>query len=323
MPTKSFTFFASFLIICLYGCSSEKKPDKVIVSRTDPYNLYYYEQTDTSTLFYLKLVPKTKPVGCLVILPSTGEFVEDVMKQITLHKLAVEKGFLVIFPSINYGTNKFIEEHTFLDTVFKQVVEQYQVPKDRFFLGGLSGGGMVSLTYAEKANRDPASTYLVPRAVFALDPPLDCVSLYHHGKRDVERNFSEPAVNEGKWIMDMYEKEFGGTPEEKPAEYIKYSIYSRSEKDGGNARYLLKTPLRIYTEPGIEWEIKNKHRDIYDLNCADISAMINMLRMQGNNKAEIVVTHDKGVRLDGTRHPHSWSIMDSKDCLTWILQQLE
>lgn len=310
----------SLLLLC--SCTSRQKIEKVVVFKQDPNNLYYYEESDTSTLFYLKLVPKTKPIGCLVIMPSTGEFVEDVMKQITLHKLAVEKGFLVIFPSLNYGTNKFIGEHNFLDTVFKQVVEKYEVPKDKFILGGLSGGGMISLTYAQKANRDTGSTYIIPRAIFALDPPLDCVSLYYHGKRDVERNYSEPAVNEGIWIMDMYKKEFGGTPEEKPAEYIKYSIYSRSEKDGGNAKYLLKTPLRIYTEPGIEWEIINKHRDIYDLNCTDISAMINMLRMQGNDKAEIVVTHDKGVRLDGTKHPHSWSIMDSKDCLTWILKQL-
>lgn len=190
-------------------------------------------------------------------------------------------------------------------------------------MGGLSGGGMVSLTYAEKANRDKDSTFIKPKAVFALDPPLDFAHLYNHAKRDVERNFSELAVNEGHWLMDMYITEFGGTPEEVPAEYIKYSIYSNSEKDGGNAKYLLNTPLIIYTEPGIEWQIKNRHRDLYDLNCTDISAMINLLQMQGNKNAEIVVTHDKGIRLDGTKHPHSWSIMNSKECLTWILKQLK
>jgi hypothetical protein len=51
--------------------------------------------------------------------------------------------------------------------------------------------------------------------------------------------------------------------------------------------------------------------------------MINLLQLQGNKDAEIVVTYDKGVRLDGTKHPHSWSVMDSNDCLKWILKQLE
>lgn len=320
MTMRKIFFCITFLFF--YGFTNGQTVEKVVVFKQDLYNLYNFEPTDTASLFYLKLVPKIKPIGCLVIMPSSGELVENVMRQITLHKLAVDKGLLVIFPSINWGTNTFIEEHKFLDTIFKQVVQQYKIPKTKFILGGLSGGGMVSLTYTEKANKGKDSTFLVPKAVFALDPPLDFAHLYSHAKRDVERNFSEVAVNEGHWLMDNYRAEFGGTPDEVPAQYIKYSIYSQSEKDGGNAKYLLKTPVRIYTEPGIEWQIKNRHRDLYDLNCTDISAMINLLQMQGNEKAEIIVTHDKGVRLDGTRHPHSWSIMDSKSCLTWILKQL-
>jgi hypothetical protein len=320
MTTRIIIFCIIFSF--LYSFTNAQTVEKVIVFKQDLYNLYNFEPTDTTSLFYLKLVPKTKPIGCLVIMPSSGELVEDVMRQITLHKLAVEKGLLVIFPSLNWGTNKFIEEHKFLDTIFKTLVEQYKIPKTKFILGGLSGGGMIALTYTEKGNKAEESTYLVPKAVFALDPPLDYAHLYSHAQRDVERNFSEVAVKEGNWLMDSYATEFGGTPDKVPSEYIKYSIYSHSEKDGGNAKYLLKTPVRIYTEPGIEWQIKNRHRDLYDLNCTDISAMINFLKMQGNNKAEIIVTHDKGVRLDGKKHPHSWSIMDSKDCLTWILKQL-
>lgn len=72
-----------------------------------------------------------------------------------------------------------------------------------------------------------------------------------------------------------------------------------------------------------EYIMTNRHRDLYDLNCTDISAMINLLQTQGNKNAEIIVTHDKGIRPDGTKHPYSWSIMDSQDCLTWILEQLK
>lgn len=297
--------------------------EKVIVSKEDPNNLYNFEPTDTESLFYFKIVPEAKPVGCLVILPSSGELVESAMKQTTLQELAVQKDLLVIFPSINWVLAKFTDAHDFLDTIFRQVVEQYQISKDKFILGGLSGGGMVSLSYAEKANRDMGSTFIIPKAVFALDPPLDLVHLYNQAKRDVERDFSKVAVNEGNWLMKIYESEFGGTPEEVPAEYIRYSIYSYSEKDGGNCQYLLKTPVRIYTEPGIEWQIKNRHRDLYDLNCTDISAMINLLQRRGNENAEIVVTHDKGIRPDGTKHPHSWSIMDAQGCLNWALEQLK
>jgi len=311
------------LTIFALQCTFSQTPEKVIVFKEDPHNLYNFEPTDTTSLFYLKLVPKVKPTACLVILPSSGELVESVMAQITLHKLAVQKGMLVVFPSINWGTNTFNEEHKFLDVIFKQIVAQYKIPKDKFIIGGFSGGGMISLSYAEKANREPGATYIVPRAVFALDPPVDYAHLYHHAKRDVERNFSEPAVNEGKWIMESYKKEFGGSPEEFPEEYLKYSIYSHSDPNGGNARYLLNTPLRIYTEPDIEWQMKNRHRDAYDMNSTDLSAMVNLLQTKGNKNAQLIVTHNRGYRPDGTRHPHSWSIMDSKACLDWIVLQLK
>ena len=320
--TKNLRFLLCFFIL-LSTLTFGQTVEKVVVSKEDPNNLYHFEPTDTESLFYLKLVPEAKPIGCLVILPSSGELVESVMKQISLHELAVQQNLLVIFPSINWGSSKFISAHEFLDTIFKQVVEEYEIPKNKFILGGLSGGGMVSLTYAEKANRDKDSTFITPNAVFALDPPLDFVHLYNQAKRDVERNFSEAAVNEGNWLMEMYKTDFGGTPEEVPAEYIRYSIYSHSEEDGGNAKYLLKTPVRIYTEPGIEWQIKNRQRDLYDLNSTDISAMINLLQRKGNDDAEIIVTHDKGIRLNGTKHPHSWSIMDSQDLLNWALEQLK
>ena len=234
-------------LLLLYSIGIGQKVEKVIVSNQDPYNLYAYEKTDTSTLFYLKLVPKIKPIGVLVILPAGGDMVEDVMKQMTLHKLAVEKGFLVIFPSINWGTVKLEEEHKFLNIIFKQILEQYKAPKDKFILGGLSGGGMVSLSYAERAFRDKDSSFIIPKAIFGLDPPLDYVTLYYQCKRDVERNFAEAAVSEGKWFMELCKIEFGGTPEEVPAKYIKYSIYSHNEKDGGNSKYLINIPLLIYT----------------------------------------------------------------------------
>lgn len=295
---------------------------KVIVATKDPHNMYWATGQDSSLLFYNKLVPKNKPVAALIILPGGGETLNDVMKQISLHKLAVEKDILVVLPSINWGTVKKDEEIKFLNTIFEQLVSDYQIAKDKFILGGFSGGGMLALTYAEQANSG-SKTFLKPRAIFGVDPPVDYANLWKQCERDVERNFSEPAVSEGKWIMNEYRKEFGGSPQEVPENYVKYSIYSHNQKDGGNAKYLLKTPIRLYTEPGILWQLQNRHRDIYDLNCTDISAMINLLQSRGNKSAEMIVTHDKGKRLNGQIHPHSWSVMDSKDCLDWILKQLE
>lgn len=313
--------FTTLLIFTSYICFGQKT-ERVIVAYEDPYDLYANIDKDSTTLFYDKLVPKNKPVGVLVILPGSGERIDDVKKQITLHTLAVQKNLLVIFPSINWGTNKHIPEHQFLDTIFKQIVKQYKIPKNKFVIGGFSGGGMIALTYTEKANKYNDSTFIKPKAIFGVDPPLDYTHLWNHCRKDIERNFSEPAIQEGKWIMDSYKKEFGGSPEEFPENYVKYSIFSYSEKDGGNAKYLKSTPILLYTEPDVIWQMQNRHRDYYDMNCVDIAAMINLLQLQGNKSAKLVVTNNKGRRLNGMRHPHSWSIMNSQQCLDWILKQL-
>lgn len=314
-------FTALFLLAFLTG--SAQKTEKVVLSNQDPFDLYANLDKDSTTLFYEKLVSKGRPVGVLVILPGTGERIDDIKKQITLHRLAIEQNLLVVFPAINWGTNKHIPEHEFLDKIFKQLVEQYKVPKDKFVLGGFSGGGMLALTYTEKSNKNPDSTFIKPKAVFGVDPPLDYAHLWNHCKKDIERNFSDVAVQESKMIMHDYIKEFGGGPEEFPENYIRYSIYSYSQKDGGNAKYLRDTPVLLYTEPDIMWQMQNRHRDYYDLNCADIAAMINFLQLQGNKNAQMVVTHNKGRRLNGMKHPHSWSIMDSQQCLDWILKKLD
>jgi acetyl esterase/lipase len=314
--------YLGLFIFFVYTIGYSQTSETIILSNEDPHDLYRSWDNDSTTLFYKLLIPKIKPLGALVILPGAGEPLDDVEQQITLHKLAADKGILVIFPSINWGTTKHIYEHEMLDKIFNQVIKRFNIPKDKFVLGGFSGGAMLSLTYTEKANREKGSTVIVPKAIFGIDPPLDYAHLWNHCIRDIERNFSDVAIAEGQWITQMYREEFGGSPSEVPQNYIKYSIFSQSEKDGGNAKYLLNTPVLIYTEPDVVWSMQNRHRDFYDLNAMDISAMINLLQLGGNKNAELIVTHDKGFRLNGQRHPHSWSIMDSQQCLDWILKQL-
>lgn len=56
------------------------------------------------------------------------------------------------------------------------------------------------------------------------------------------------------------------------------------------------------------WQLKNRGRDLNDLNCLSITAMINLLKHKGHQNAELVIVNDRGIRPEGYRHPHSWSI---------------
>lgn len=274
---------------------------------------------DTSN-FYYKIVPEGKPAGLIVILHGGGESPERVMNQIYLDELAVEKNLIVVFPGFEDGDFKMDIERKFLDRITKDIVEKHKISKDKISIGGLSYGGMLAVKYAEIAVRDK-NTYFIPNSVFALDPPLDYEKMYYQLNRDIERNFSEAAVNEAKsFRKEMIEAL--GYPDKNKENYIKESMFLYTEKDGGNAKYLMNIPVLMYTEPAIIWQMNNRGRDLYDTNCISITAMMNLLKLKGHKNADLIIVNDRGVRPEGFRHPHSWSIMDPEECVNWILKHL-
>mgnify|MGYP000651274520 CR=1 FL=1 len=112
-----------FLLLISISCKGQDF-EKVVLDSSDTSNLYINDGESTE-LYYLKLVPKGKIKGAIVILPSGGETTEDLIKQITVPKLAYGKGIVTIIPSINWGTeNREVEIET-LNIIFKDVIENH------------------------------------------------------------------------------------------------------------------------------------------------------------------------------------------------------
>lgn len=299
-----------------------KQVDRISVSKTDPSGLYINDGNSTE-LFYYKFVPKNAIKGVLVILPSGGEIIENTLRQISLYKIAVEKGIMVIVPSINWSSYNRDAEFNMLDKIFSKIVENHKVAKNKFIIGGLSNGAMISLTYAERAIKNPGKHYLIPKGIFALDAPLDEARFYKYCEREIKRNIVQAGVDEARLIKNNWDKIYGGSPDQFPEKYIENSIYSYGAKEGGNAKYLKEIPLLMFTDMDTDWLINERHRDLYDWNGIDIISMINQLKILGNENAKVIVSQGKGFRLDGTKNPHSWSIMNSEVCLNWILETLD
>ena len=58
------------------------------------------------------------------------------------------------------------------------------------------------------------------------------------------------------------------------------------------------------------------------MNAFDFAAMTNELKRLGNTKVQLITTANKGFRKPGdNRHPHSWSIVDPVDLVSWLLDQ--
>jgi hypothetical protein len=275
-------------------------------------------------LYYQALVPEGKIKGALVLLPGAWEETESVLnhnKQ--LCRQAYDKGVMTVVPSTNAYICVDTSALDFLNKTFADVIVRYGVADDAFVIGGFSLGGTISLRYTEMAYEGARQTAIVPCAAFSVDGPVDYITLYRQFETSIRRNMDEEAVAEATYFIDGMHNVFGGSPEDTYINYVKRSVYTRGEPEGGNARYLATVPVRVYADPDIDWAMKYRKRDYYDMNASGLSALIVELNLQGNDKAAFVNRLGKGFRLDGTRHPHSWSLLDADDCIEWILMYMK
>lgn len=198
-----------------------------------------------------------------------------------------------------------------------QILDSNQVAPRKVYLGGFSSGGNVALLLGHHllASGSPVQ----PEGVFAVDSPLDLERLYQSAQKDVARNMAAAAIEEGRFLMDFLEKSLG-LPEDHPEQYLAMSPVLLSHHHTDNIQLLKNIKVRLYTEPDLEWQRENRDRVYEDLNAFTLAQTQLALKALGAQNVEFITTDHKGVRANGTRHPHSWSIVDRDGLLAWMLQ---
>ncbi len=189
-----------------------------------------------------------------------------------------------------------------------------------FYIGGFSIGGTCVVKYAELAVQK--NYPFKPKAIFAIDPPLDWQRFYNAAKRVVRLSNPDKVNGEVTYMIDRIKKEMGGTPETALNNFYENSPYSYSDTTQRATKALIKTPIMIVSEPDIQWWLSQRGYDYSYINVTDQAAMINELQKLGNGKAFLVTTTSKGYRKpQNNRHPHSWSIADPEQMIKWLKSQ--
>ncbi|QBN20553.1 alpha/beta hydrolase [Flavobacterium nackdongense] len=300
--------FSFFGIPCIGQKASQPKIEQVFLDEKDMTKNCY-------TILYPTKLPYT---GYLFLLPGFGETAAAVLEQTDLPNKLALNGILTIIPTLQDGVLSLgsdrLSQQT-LDKIVKDVRSKHQLIDQKFYVGGFSIGGSCAIKYAENA-------VIKPTAVFAIDPPLDFERFYNSAKRDIRLSKEGEANPENIYMIERLEKETGGNPSTHLAEYYKISAYSFSDTTQTEIKKLSNSPLRIYTEPDINWWLQERGADFTSINASTCSAMINELNRLGNQNATLQITENKGYRKpDNRRHPHSWSIVDNDELIQWLLQQ--
>ena len=295
-----------------------------IISYGQRIETVYLNANDSTTNMYIAVVPEKEKVNSfMVLLDGFGNSPQDVLFQTGIPKYASQQGILTIIPLLETGPSYFGSDtasQQSLKEIINLVVNRYQLKGKDLYIGGFSIGGTCAVKYSELSvqNNYPVK----PKAVFAIDPPLDWERYYNAAKRVVR--LSNPAKVNGEvfYMIDRIQKEMKGTPKTALENFYTQSPYSFSDTTQNAVKNLIKTPVMIISEPDIQWWLKERGYDYSYNNITDHAAMINELQRLGNNNAVLVTTTGKGYRKpNNMRHPHSWSIADPEQIIKWLRSQ--
>jgi hypothetical protein len=269
-----------------------------------------------------------RPRALLVLLPGYGGDVRSFTRESaytpsTLPERLAGAGVLTVTavpdPETLFATEAPLAR---LDSIVAEVVRRFGVAPHRVAVGGFSAGGTGAVRYAQRCAAGGCTAVPGVAAVFGVDPPLDFERLYRSAQLIVRRGAPRSNLAEERWLMDALETSLGGGPDAAPDAYHRASPLLASRADGGNARWLAQTPIRLYTEPDVHWWMEERDLDYSGMNAMDHAALVNLLRVAGNDRAELITTRGRGYRPDGRRHPHSWSIVDEAELADWLVSQL-
>lgn len=305
--------------IVLLDVKLQKRIQKNVLRIDDTTNIYVGDGNQQD-LYYQSLIPSNPVKGVIVLFPGTWETTEHTWNSMAeFTKIAFKNDLAVIVLSINQRLTLTDEIFSVINTMCEHAISKYHLPQNNFVFGGFSMGGLFSLRYTEMAIADSTKAKIKPKAVFSCDGPIDLKHVYLNFQRKKDKN---PGMNEPKYGIAELELYCHGTPTTNQSLYDYYSCYSNDLIDGGNAQFLINIPVRIYADVDPIWWMQNRHVDMYDLNALDQTAMIQLLNDKGNLKAEFINSYQQGFRIEGNRHPHSWSIVEPKSCIDWILKNL-
>lgn len=293
-------FFVLIVVTILFSCKSSISEVNHIIDKE----------------FEIYKVSNSK--ATLVLFPCFPCDIENTKNEFPIIEEANKKGVSVILMNYNFKLYLKDSELQNLSKHFNSIFENNKLSTDNVYIGGFSGGGNVTLLLSNYLIKEENS--IQPKGVFIVDSPIDLLGLYKVAEKNIISNFSSESVQEANWIIDKFNSEFGN-PKDSISLYKKLSPYTLETNTISNVENLKNLKIRLYTEPDFDWWFKNRKNQKDEINSYFIEQLYNDLKIKGFQKIELINTKNKGYRADGTRHPHSWAIVDKENLLNWVLEK--
>ncbi len=278
-----------------------------------------FDKDDDLHGYYLAIPPSSNEIeATLVLFPGLGQKAEDVLRDSELYHYAEQNNILTLLFStgMRISVDSLLKEN--LTKGLNNAIKTYGLNKNKFVFGGFSAGGMISLRYAQLCKEFPNRYPVNPLAVFMADAPVDIFHSWETMQTLKKQGDSQVAIDEADWVEKIYNAFYGATPETNQDIFEQMNSFSFSKQGTGKEKHLKDVAVRAYHDVDIPWRLTERNQSVSHSNFLVTSELINRLLKLGNENAEFVQSFQTGYRANGKRHPHSWSIIDAKECIEWI-----
>ncbi len=270
---------------------------------------------------YTLILPNEGKPDAVIVLFHSGRDTSSTGFEMRLYTEAVKRQTACLYVATGNRFEFLFDETAYrkIDEFLHKAITENNLPKDRMLFTGMSLAGTRAMKYGIWCKEGKSAHGISPKAIAVCDSPLDMVRFWKGLDRSKRLQLNKISANEASWVTAVLERNLGGTPVENISAYYDYSPYCHEVENGGKTAILKDMPFRAYTEPDVKWWMENRGNDFYSMNAMDAAAVVNQLTILGNENAELILTENKGYRPDGSRHPHSWSIVDNGELVEWLL----
>lgn len=252
----------------------------------------------------------------LVLFPCFGCDIEHTKKEAKFLD-SLDRDFISVL-LLNFNQKLFLKESEqieyarFLNSVF----ESNGIEKNEVHIGGFSSGGNLALLLSNYLleTKNP----IQPKGTFAIDSPVDLEKLYQDAERDLLKNSNAEAVEEAQFLIRFLDDNLGN-PKHNLSKYKKYSPYLISQNFTENIKYLKDIKTLFYCEPDLDFQENRNKRKYEDLNAYQLEKLYEALGNLGSNHSEFYMTNGRGIRANGDKNPHSWSLVEARELFFWLL----
>ena len=313
-------------VIVFYACAGQAPPQRpVLVQYAEP-RTGTTQLTDSLSIpeedaGYTLLLPEKGAPKAVVVMFAAGRDTTDATDEMRLYVEAIKRQVAVLYLTSGNRVEFLFDEAVYaqLDGYLHKAITEHNLPADRLLFAGMSLAGTRALKMGIWCMQGKSAFHIRPKAVATCDAPLDFVRFWKALDRSKRLQFEPVGTGEAAWVTAVLERHFSGTPEDHPEAYRQFSPFCHDLDNGGNIQALGTIAFRAYTEPDVQWWMDNRGADFYSMNALDAAGAVNELRLAGNKNAALILSNNKGRRPDGSRHPHSWSVVDNGELVEWLL----